>query len=354
MSASRRNVAFVVISVALHLLLLTVIGPDFFDQDYTMPVGPVHISVVQLGDETTALPDFRDVELDALPEILPEPPKPEPPKPEPPKPEGQIVEIAPPKDQSIPDKSDFLAEYNSTVPKQTRTESYKVNPEILSNVYSRDQKMGMEQAPEVGATEISTGAPAGGSDEQPGGNGAPYSALPVPYQLTNKAGLASPTLSSSGSHDIEGAPQNDRLDVPLGDRVALNARELAGADYLNRIRRMVNHYWTQNIENAAQSAYFSKDSYRTIVEAVLTSDGHLESVAISLKSSSDVIDNCLVNAFWSAAPFPNPPEQLISRDGRVYLPDFDFELNFTHAQAQYQGIDPRAGVQFPGILKNPR
>jgi hypothetical protein len=55
-----------------------------------------------------------------------------------------------------------------------------------------------------------------------------------------------------------------------------------------------------------------------------------------------------------ASPFPNPPEGLIQSDGRVYLPDMDFTVRFRIGRARYQGIDPRAGVQYPGILKSPR
>ena len=38
----------------------------------------------------------------------------------------------------------------------------------------------------------------------------------------------------------------------------------------------------------------------------------------------------------------------------LYLDDFDFVVVLSQARNQYQGIDPRAGVQFPGILKSPR
>ena len=44
----------------------------------------------------------------------------------------------------------------------------------------------------------------------------------------------------------------------------------------------------------------------------------------------------------------------IKKDGRVYLPDMGFEVQLGTARAHYQGIDPRAGVLFPGIQKSPR
>ena len=37
--------------------------------------------------------------------------------------------------------------------------------------------------------------------------------------------------------------------------------------------------------------------------------------------------------------------------GRVYLPKFGFEVDVGSGRARYDGVDPRAGVRFPGILK---
>ena len=71
-------------------------------------------------------------------------------------------------------------------------------------------------------------------------------------------------------------------------------------------------------------------------------------------SGSDPLDDAVVRAFRLAGPFPNPPEGLVQKDGRVYLPEMDFTVQIGTAKAQYQGIDPRAGVQYPGILKSPR
>ena len=358
----RQSLGILVLSLLLHGLMLAWIDPSWLIVNFAIDPAPVHIEVIDYdgGDDAVGLPDFQDVQdvQDVIVDRVipaPEPPVPEPPdEPEPPPIDGQIVEIPPPRDQKIPMQAEYLAEYNSAVPKETRTEAFRVNPDILSDQYSRESKMALENVPDVGATEVSTGATVGSMDDMPGTQGAPRSAIPSMFTVTNKAGLAAPTAGSTGEQVISGAPQNDRLNEALGDRVALNARQLIGAEYLNRIRRIVNHYWVENIEHLPQGTPIGKNSYRTVVEAVLTTDGLLESITVSMESGSDPIDGCLVDAFRLAGPFPNPPEQLISRDGRVYLPDFDFEVNFSHARSQYQGIDPRSGVQFPGIMKNPR
>ena len=39
----------------------------------------------------------------------------------------------------------------------------------------------------------------------------------------------------------------------MGDRLALNTVEILYASYLNRIRRLVNFYWNQNLDNLPAS-----------------------------------------------------------------------------------------------------
>lgn len=270
-------------------------------------------------------------------------------------PDGQIVETPKPDQEKIPLKADYLAEHNNAVPEETRTDRYKINPEVLSNMYSEESKYALEDAPDVGATEKSSGATVGSlPDPGLGDHGAPKSLLPSQWQLTNKAGLEAPTIASSGLQSISGAPQNDLLRERVGDAVSLNTIELIGAQYLNRIRRQVNFYWSQNIDNLPPSVRLSAPVYETEVKVTLDGNGALDNIVITQDSGNGPVDECVVQAFRIAGPFPNPPAELVAKDGRVYLPDFDFTVNVGHAQMQYQGVDPRAGVQFPGIMKAPR
>lgn len=280
----------------------------------------------------------------------------EPPPPEKPKlPNGQIVEIPPPEQEKIPIKADYLAEHNNAVPEETRTDRYKLNPEVLSNQYSDESKYQLEDAMDVGATERSSGAVVGNQlDPGVGDKGAPRSLLPSQWQLTNKAGLEAPTLASSGLQSLAGAPQNDLLRERVGPSVSLNTIELLGAQYFNRIRRQVNFYWDQNLQNLPASVRLSAPLYRTVVKVTLDGNGGLDNIILSRESGNGPVDECVIEAFKIAGPFPNPPQELVARDGRVYLPDFDFNVEVGHAKMQYRGVDPRQGVQFPGIMKAPR
>jgi len=315
---------------------------------------PTRIEVVE-GD--AAASRLRDPlsPLDATPPTVDPESEPEVPEEEEKRlPDGQLVETPPPTEERIPLDSDYLAEHNASVPEETRSERYRINPEVIADRWSEDAKYQMEDAVDVGATDFSTGATVGSPSDLDAGRGAPRSALPSRWSVSNKPGVAAPVQASSRTQSMSGAPQNDLLDERNGDRVALNTREFLGAEYINRIRRMVNYYWDQNVQNLPNSVVLSRSQYLTEVAVVLDGTGALETIDVTHESGLGAVDACVVNAFRIAGPFPNPPAQLISKDGRVYLDDLGFTLQVGRAHLEYQGIDPRAGVQFPGILKSPR
>lgn len=297
--------------------------------------------------------DDADDEADVADDDEPE--EAEPPKP--PDPSGQIVEIAPPLNPERPDEADFLAEYDSKVPEETRSERFAINPTVLAPTFSKDQRIELrgEPVPDVGATAPSTGAQVGNDRFDLDRHGT-LAALPGHWDATNRLGYEAPVPSAVLRSVLQGAPQNDRLDVKRGDATQLNTHEFLYTAYLNRIRRLVNFYWNQNLDNLPASVRLVKPEYTTRVVAVLDTQGSLESIHVADEgtSGSRELDDAVVRAFRVAAPFENPPEGLISDDGLVRLPNMAFTVSLGHASIPYQGIDPRAGVQFPGILKAPR
>jgi outer membrane biosynthesis protein TonB len=349
------GVVVAALTLALHIVGAWAVGTWFVLWHLAQFEAPVAVRILP-GDP---LPGEADpLSAEATP-VVPRPEEellePEPEEPDdPPLPSGQIVETAPPQEEKIPLQADYLAEHDNAVPEETATRQYRINPDVLAPIWSEDARMELKDLADVGASEASSGARAGGTLDSKPGKGAPRSAIPSQFALTNKEGIASPTVASALRQDLRGAPQNDRLDEKYGAAVALNTREFFGAEYMNRIRRQVNFYWKQNLDNLSPSVRLGKPRYNTVVEVVLNADGVLESIAVKDKSGSIPIDDCVTDAFRIAGPYPNPPAQLIARDNRVYLPDFDFEVTVGQAQMRYQGVDPRAGVQFPGIMNAPR
>ncbi len=349
---------FLVLSVGVHVALAPIADRWMRQWETGLYVSPSSVRFVDADavdapsmDSLRKMASLDDVVRPENTVAEVEPPEPEPPK----TPDGQLVETPAPDEEKIPLKADYLAEHNNAVPEETRTDKYKINPEVLSNEYSDASKYELEEAKDVGATEKSSGAVAGNQlDPGVGDAGAPRSLLPSQWQLTNKAGLQAPTIASSGTQTMAGAPQNDLLLERVGPQLSLNTIEMLGAQYLNRIRRQVNFYWDQNLQNLPASVRLSAPVYRTEVKVTLDGNGALDNILVTRESGNGPVDECVVQAFKIAGPFPNPPVELISKDGRVYLPDFDFQVEVGHAMMQYQGVDPRAGVQFPGIMKAPR
>lgn len=272
---------------------------------------------------------------------------------EPPELSGQLVDIAPPKVEEVPRNADYLSDYNQVVEKETRTDKVKVNPEVLDVRYSKESKVQSEDLMELNIDKPSTGAKVGNERFDPDRNGT-LASLPSPWAFTNKDGLQDPVPAAHLTSARSGAPQNDWLDEEVGSELALNTKEYLFNAYIQRIRRLVNFYWQQNLDNLPRSVRLAKTSYSTTVLPVLDANGALDSIEIIEESGSREMDDAVLRAFRVAGPFPNPPEGLIEDDGRAYLPNMGWKVNIGIARAQYQGIDPRAGVQFPGILKSPR
>jgi hypothetical protein len=316
----------------------------------------LHVAGGVLGDGLFPLYTPRDRgHLSPASLVILEPPPKDEDEEDPPEPEldGQLVEIARPQDPQRPEDSEYLAEFDATVEEETRTDAFKINPEVVAPEYSHEDKMEQEDLVDLQLDKPSTGAQVGNDRFDPDRDGN-LAALPSPHAKTNRDGVQDPVPASHTSSALSGAPQNDLLDEKLGDRVSLNTREYLYAEYLQRIRRLVNFYWEQNIDNLPSSTPMVKSAYTTGVEVVLDGNGALEIIEVVDESGSEPLDDCVVRAFKLAGPFPNPPEGLIEKDGRVYLPDMAFTVRQGTARARYEGVDPRAGVQFPGIHKSPR
>jgi len=266
--------------------------------------------------------------------------------------QGQIVDIAPVKDPERPNEADYLAEHDQLAPEETKTERYKVNPEVLHHEYSEEQKLQFEDLNPMDATEPSTGAQVGNDRFNPDEDGA-LASLPSKFRLTNKEGLQRPVPASHAAAAHAGAPNNDMLDLDAARELALNTHKIQFAGYLNRIRRLVNFYWTQNVKNLPLSARATlrRPSYNTSVYVVLTDSGRLEAFEVIRASGSQYMDRAVKQAFEIAGPFPDPPAGLVASDGRVYLPDFEFTVTMSRPQGASRMLDPRAGVQFPGLVK---
>lgn len=349
-----RALPWFVLSLLTHLYIASIVVGLFVLFYRPAPPEPINLSVLDAAASKAldgdSLADAADAE--APDEILP------PPKPEEPEPnrdwDGQLVDLPPPAEEKVPDKADYLAREARTVEEETMTRDFRINPEVLAPEFSPEDALQLDEQVDLGFNERSSGAQVGNDRFEPDEDGT-MAALPSPYRFTNKVGLEAPTSGAMGGQQrVAGSPNNDLLREKEGAAVALNTKEFLYADYINQIRRLVSFYWQQNLDNVGGKVALVRPAYMTVVSVTLRADGTIDAVEVITESGSPPLDNAVVEAFRTAGPFPPPPQGLVAQNGLAYLDHMGFEVRVGAARAQYQGIDPRAGVQFPGILKSPR
>jgi len=284
------------------------------------------------------------------PEELPEEAEPEEEKEDP---DGQVVELPKPTEEQKPEDARFLAEYDITVPEETRSEQFKIAPEVVAPVYSDESAFELEDILEMNVEDPSTGAQAGDVvfERKPYGR---YVDMASKYDFINKTGSTRPARASHRAQKLSGAPSNDYLpDIDPAFATQLNADEFLFAGFLNRVKRMVSFYANQTLSNARPRVPVTKMAYDLTINAMLDAEGNLVAVEVTDESGIPAFDEAIVEAWRLAAPFENPPPGMVSEDGFIHIDDFGFHIEIGRAKAELTGIDPRQDVMFPGLQTIP-
>ncbi len=126
--------------------------------------------------------------------------------------------------------------------------------------------------------------------------------------------------------------QDDHLkDIAVGMETVLSTREYLYYTYFNRIKDKLRQRWGPKVKEkvtkmAKRGRQIASTQTRvTKVIIVLSSSGQLVTVQVVGESGVIDLDEAAVEAFRSAAPFPNPPRGMIGKDGRVKI-TWDFIL----------------------------
>ncbi len=311
----------------------------------------------------------------------PPPPPPPPPAPPPPKRPQQVVETAKPNTEKEPDNARFLAEHNTMVEKQkvargarnepmvakskpeelTPKDKPPEEPPAIAKKPEMDPGKNMK-APQVPGT-LSMRAPGAPSpseapqdplrkgvkgDNQPivanggiprRGDGAVEQQRRDPGQLTKGQGGAGggappvPNLKPSREQleRIAGGGSVDHLEeVENGDETALNAKRWVFASFFNRMKRQVAQNWDPQTvwrRTDPQGTHHGFKTRVTEVRVVLGPKGDLVKIVVTAPSGVQELDDEAVRSFHAAAPFPNPPDGLVSKDGNItFAFSFYFEI----------------------------
>lgn len=334
----RRTLPPLLVALLLAALLHGIVGWWFVRQTW-------------LADRPPAPPDtpLRLTLIDVPPPPVEEPE----PEPEPEQPMGQVVDVAPPDKPERPDEARFLAERDNTVEKETVDPRYRIDREVTAPTYSPDDAYENAESIALEQPLPSTGATAGRELFQSGR----YSLFPDRQSLwdqTNKEGLDLPVPSSHSASRMAGAPSNDWLpEIEKSDQTHLQTREFLFADYINKVQQLISFFANQTLRNVGRTAPLVRSRYSVGFRLNIAASGSVAAFEIVGPSGVPQFDDAIRQAVALAAPFPEPPSEGLGPDGSFELPG-EFVIPIGRAAADMSGIDPRAGVQFPGLVNVPR
>jgi TonB family protein len=120
-------------------------------------------------------------------------------------------------------------------------------------------------------------------------------------------------------------------DVDDGDATALNSKKWKHAPFFNRVKRQVADQWHPEMvyvrHDPNGNVYGIKDRV-TVLRIHLQPDGKLAGWTVLQSSGVDFLDDEAIDAFKKAAPFPNPPKDLVESDAQIHFNfAFIFELS---------------------------
>lgn len=124
-------------------------------------------------------------------------------------------------------------------------------------------------------------------------------------------------------------------DVSLGDFTALNTDRFKYYSFYSRVEELVRFRWENNLKRAIDMfdrAYLlrvvGRRNWVTRVEFWLAPDGRYMSAHIYKEAGVRAFDLAAVNAFREAGVFPNPPAEMVDKDGLIRL-QYTFNVHWS-------------------------
>ncbi len=300
------------------------------------------------------------VDVESLPPVVRDLLRP----PEPPETKGQIVDLpAPRSPERARDDARYRADHDHRADEETAARDTAIAPKVLADRFlggGEAQRRPGPPRPDAGADgpDRATLLDALGRRGEPAA--ADLLSDPFGMRVRPSEPGARPEVPGSGGAGGEafdpgtalamaGAPNNDYLpDVRAGDSTQLNAKKHRFAGFWNRVLKHVEPYWVRRVRQARIAGLERRD-YQTVIDLVLERNGKVAVVTLRRSCGIDAWDRAVLDAFAEAAPFLNPPEQLVSADGLVRMEEIGFIVSLTGGQLVHMYGDPRAGKMFPGI-----
>jgi hypothetical protein len=122
---------------------------------------------------------------------------------------------------------------------------------------------------------------------------------------------------------VQSALENFIPEVKPGNQTALNTRAAPFAAFIARMHRSIHKLWGFGIledwdEKPGSNPYNNQDLLTTL-ELVLTQDGSIDKVTVVRPSGYLPYDVAAIDVAYSAGPYPDPPRQIRSANGKIYI-----------------------------------
>ncbi len=297
----------------------------------------------------------------------PPPPPPTPPAAQAPRLEEQVVEVAQPPSDVVPDNARFLAEQNSRVERQTvargavdepmtakpSAKELEIKPDAREPSSSKPPDVAGQRAdaprapgllsmraagprkPSEVAQDARTAGPLDGATG-PRGDGSRRARGNSLFAAEARQRAIAPGDGGGGggtdaipdlraSQDVlervAGGGSVDHLeDVDVGDETSLSSRQFVYASFFNRAKRSVAQVWHPAEVFDRHDPTLMVNGFKdrtTRVRVTLSPSGELINIIVTEPSGFSYLDDEGVRAFRAAQPFPNPPPGLINAAGVI-------------------------------------
>jgi TonB family protein len=273
---------------------------------------------------------------------------------------GQVVDLPAPREEKRPDEARFVAEHDSSVAHETKkngkfqenarqgdlngtgSESRAAEPQGDGRLALRTPNLGrfLKEAGAAGPSGHAehAGVTYGASDPgrpEPSGTVPELGGetRPRPEGGGTPGGLGPALIPSQQqlARAIGSGTQDALPSIEDGEETALNSKKWKFASFFNRVKKQVAEHWhpeeIYRQRDPTGMIYGRKNRY-TSLRIQLNPDGRLNHVAVEQPSGLDFLDDTAIEAFKEAAPFPNPPRQLVESNGLINFGfGFLFDLN---------------------------
>jgi outer membrane biosynthesis protein TonB len=122
---------------------------------------------------------------------------------------------------------------------------------------------------------------------------------------------------------IQSALENFIPEVRPGNQTALNTRAAPFAAFIARMHRNIHELWgfgfLEDLDRQPMSNPLNNPSLITKLEIVLNGDGTIAKVTIIKASGIVQYDVAAIDAVYSAGPYADPPREIRSANGKIYI-----------------------------------